>query len=380
MEGYAASRLTHPTESSFRAPQICAPVRAPSCRPSPRGRGEGVVKCIPQGRPTVRGIYDGEGGRELRYHHRRRRFGRLRAGGPAERERRRRGSCSSKPDAIRRLARSRGTFATPIILRISGRIISGPLCRFIRARRAQARRRAITSRRASWAADPPSTRWSRCAACPETTTNGRKAARAAGRGRDVLPYFRKLENDHDVDGPLHGKDGPVACRPRAPRGLAGFRRAVAAAAGARGFNYVDDMNGEVQNGFCSVPTTSTPTHRRLGRDGLSDAGGPAAAEFANSAGCLRRSRAVRRPAGDRRAAFVRPAAPSSFAARRSLSPPARCIRRPSCSARASVPENFCRSLASASSPTAAASVKICRIIPAFRLAVICGPKRASRVR
>ena len=89
-------------------------------------------------------------------------------------------------------------------------------------------------------------------------------ARSGARGwawSDVLPYFRKLENDHDVDGPLHGKDGPVAVG-RVPReDWPGFARAVAAAAGARGFDYVDDMNGEVQNGFCSVPTTSTPTHR-----------------------------------------------------------------------------------------------------------------------
>ena len=78
---------------------------------------------------------------------------------------------------------------------------------------------------------------------------------------DVLPYFRKLENDLDMDGPLHGKDGPVPIG-RVPRqDWPGFNRAIAEAAAARGFAYVADMNGEVQNGFCSVPTTSTPTHR-----------------------------------------------------------------------------------------------------------------------
>ena len=85
-------------------------------------------------------------------------------------------------------------------------------------------------------------------------------AQSGARGwawSDVLPYFLKLENDHDIDGPLHGKDGPVAVG-RVPReDWPGFARAVAAAAGARGFDYVADMNGEVQNGFCSVPTTST---------------------------------------------------------------------------------------------------------------------------
>jgi 5-(hydroxymethyl)furfural/furfural oxidase len=78
---------------------------------------------------------------------------------------------------------------------------------------------------------------------------------------DVLPYFRKLENDRDIDGPLHGKDGPVVIG-RVPRqDWPGFARAIATAAAARGFDYVADMNGEVQNGFCSVPTTSTPTDR-----------------------------------------------------------------------------------------------------------------------
>ena len=78
---------------------------------------------------------------------------------------------------------------------------------------------------------------------------------------DVLPYFLKLEDDHDIDGPLHGKAGPIAVG-RVPRqDWPGFARAVAAAAAARGFDYVADMNGEVRNGFCSVPTTSTAENR-----------------------------------------------------------------------------------------------------------------------
>jgi len=78
---------------------------------------------------------------------------------------------------------------------------------------------------------------------------------------DVLPYFLKLENDRDMDGPLHGKDGPITVG-RVPRQeWPGFARAVAEAAAARGFGFVADMNGEVQNGYCSVPTSSTATNR-----------------------------------------------------------------------------------------------------------------------
>ena len=80
---------------------------------------------------------------------------------------------------------------------------------------------------------------------------------------DVLPFFRKLENDLDMDGPLHGKDGPIPVG-RVPRKeWPGFNRAIAEAAEARGFKFVADMNGEVQNGVCAVPTTSTPTARSL---------------------------------------------------------------------------------------------------------------------
>ena len=78
---------------------------------------------------------------------------------------------------------------------------------------------------------------------------------------DVLPYFRKLENDHDTDGPLHGKEGPIAIGRVPRRDWPGFASAVADAAAARGFDYVADMNGEVRNGFCSVPTNSTAENR-----------------------------------------------------------------------------------------------------------------------
>jgi len=78
---------------------------------------------------------------------------------------------------------------------------------------------------------------------------------------DVLPYYRKLECDLDFDGPLHGQQGPIRIRrmPRAqwPR----YCQAIARAAADRGWPYVEDMNGEVRNGYCAVPTNSSESER-----------------------------------------------------------------------------------------------------------------------
>jgi 5-(hydroxymethyl)furfural/furfural oxidase len=90
-------------------------------------------------------------------------------------------------------------------------------------------------------------------------------AQSGARGwawADVLPYFLKLENDQDMDGPLHGKAGPIAIGRVPQEDWPGFARAVATSTAARGFDYVADMNGKMQNGFCAVPTTSTP-HQRV---------------------------------------------------------------------------------------------------------------------
>ena len=78
---------------------------------------------------------------------------------------------------------------------------------------------------------------------------------------DVLPYYRKLEHDLDFDGPLHGQDGPIPVRRHKVSQWPGFCQAVAAATRDRGWRYVADMNGEVENGYCSVPISSDPAQR-----------------------------------------------------------------------------------------------------------------------
>lgn len=61
--------------------------------------------------------------------------------------------------------------------------------------------------------------------------------------QDVLPYFRKLENDLDYDGDLHGKDGPIRIRRLPEEVWPPFTRAVSNALEKRGFAHVGDQNG-----------------------------------------------------------------------------------------------------------------------------------------
>jgi 5-(hydroxymethyl)furfural/furfural oxidase len=77
----------------------------------------------------------------------------------------------------------------------------------------------------------------------------------------VLPYYVKLERDLDFNGPLHGRDGPIPVRRHQRDEWPGFCKAVAGALARRGWRYVDDMNGPVANGLCSVPISSTPQQR-----------------------------------------------------------------------------------------------------------------------
>lgn len=65
----------------------------------------------------------------------------------------------------------------------------------------------------------------------------------------VLPYFRRLEHDHDFTGPLHGSDGPMPVR-RAPReGWHPVSEAFAQAALDSGLPWEADKNGTGPGGF-----------------------------------------------------------------------------------------------------------------------------------
>jgi len=79
---------------------------------------------------------------------------------------------------------------------------------------------------------------------------------------DVLPYFKKVERDLDIDGPYHGKEGRIPVR-RIPREhWTGHAKAVAEGFEARGFEFLPDQNGEFVEGYFPV-THSNAEERRV---------------------------------------------------------------------------------------------------------------------
>jgi 5-(hydroxymethyl)furfural/furfural oxidase len=85
---------------------------------------------------------------------------------------------------------------------------------------------------------------------------------AAGWGwNDVLPFFKKLENDTDFGGGLHGSDGPVPIR-RIPKDRwPPVSKALEHFAQERQFPVVADMNADFRDGYASVPISNWPDKR-----------------------------------------------------------------------------------------------------------------------
>jgi len=78
---------------------------------------------------------------------------------------------------------------------------------------------------------------------------------------DVLPYYRKLENDLDFDGALHGNDGPVPIRRTKSADWAPLASAVHAFAEERQIPFVADMNADFRDGYGGVPMSNWPEKR-----------------------------------------------------------------------------------------------------------------------
>jgi choline dehydrogenase-like flavoprotein len=80
--------------------------------------------------------------------------------------------------------------------------------------------------------------------------------------RDVLPYFNKLERDHNMSSPEHGADGPVSIRRIPYDGWPVFDQALATAAKHQGLSLRPDLNARHIDGVFSIPT-STDGGRRV---------------------------------------------------------------------------------------------------------------------
>ncbi len=76
----------------------------------------------------------------------------------------------------------------------------------------------------------------------------------------VLPFFRKLENDQNFHGPLHGHDGPVPLR-RIASGWPPFVESVIAAAASLGYKNLHDQNGEFGDGYFPIAISNIDDHR-----------------------------------------------------------------------------------------------------------------------
>ncbi len=76
----------------------------------------------------------------------------------------------------------------------------------------------------------------------------------------VLPFFRRLENDQNFHGPLHGSDGPVPLR-RIASGWPPFVEGLFAAAASLGFKNLHDQNGAFGDGYFPIAISNIDDHR-----------------------------------------------------------------------------------------------------------------------
>ena len=78
---------------------------------------------------------------------------------------------------------------------------------------------------------------------------------------EVLPFFKRLENDLDFHGPLHGDSGPIPIRRHKIEEWPPYCRAVAASLEKSGYPIIADMNGDFRDGIGAVPMSNHSTGR-----------------------------------------------------------------------------------------------------------------------
>jgi 5-(hydroxymethyl)furfural/furfural oxidase len=77
---------------------------------------------------------------------------------------------------------------------------------------------------------------------------------AAGWGwEDVLPYFRRIEQDVDFAGPLHGQSGRIPIRRQRRDTWSPLAVAMHGVMTQRGWRHIDDMNADFGDGHCLLP-------------------------------------------------------------------------------------------------------------------------------
>ena len=87
---------------------------------------------------------------------------------------------------------------------------------------------------------------------------------ATGWGwHNVLPYFRKLETDCDLDGDFHGHNGPISIRRHRDQNISPFVRQVRSALARRGHPLRHDQNGVWEDGIFAVTVACAADGRRL---------------------------------------------------------------------------------------------------------------------
>jgi 5-(hydroxymethyl)furfural/furfural oxidase len=89
--------------------------------------------------------------------------------------------------------------------------------------------------------------------------------------QSVLPYFRKVENDLDFQGPLHGQEGRIPVRRIFPAQWPGHASAMGKALSNSGYNYLADQNGEFADGYFPIAISNLDERRVSAAIGYLDA-------------------------------------------------------------------------------------------------------------
>lgn len=80
--------------------------------------------------------------------------------------------------------------------------------------------------------------------------------------RDVLPYFKKLEDDREFgDSEFHGKGGPLPVQRMRREEWCGYTKAIAQALEKARLPYLDDQNGAFVDGYFAATQNNRDGHR-----------------------------------------------------------------------------------------------------------------------